>query len=190
MSVLTIERKVLEKNDIIAASNRKLFKSQQIFSVNLVSSPGSGKTSLVEKTIEYCREKIKMGVVEGDIQTDLDAKRVDALDIPVVQIVTHGACHLEAALVRDSLNQLPLSSLELVIIENVGNLVCPAEFDVGEDFKVTILSVAEGDDKPAKYPLMFRESKVLLEGWKADRSKGHIIPQDVHDVRRSAVLAP
>ncbi|MCK4894520.1 MAG: hydrogenase nickel incorporation protein HypB [Calditrichia bacterium] len=162
MSVLTIERKVLEKNDIIADSNRKLFKSQQIFSINLVSSPGSGKTSLVEKTIEYCRDKIKMGVVEGDIQTDLDAKRVDALGIPVVQIVTHGACHLEAALVRDSLNQLPLSSLELVIIENVGNLVCPSGYDLGEDKKVVIVSTTEGDDKPLKYPAMFRNAEVLI----------------------------
>ena len=162
MSVLTIERKVLEKNDIIAASNRELFKSHQLFSVNLVSSPGSGKTSLVEKTIEYCRNKIKMGVVEGDIQTDLDAKRVDALGIPVVQIVTHGACHLEAALVRDSLNQLPLSSLELVIIENVGNLVCPSGYDLGEDKKVVIVSTTEGDDKPLKYPAMFRNAEVII----------------------------
>lgn len=162
MSVLTIERKVLEKNDIIADSNRKLFKSQQIFSINLVSSPGSGKTSLVEKTIEYCRDKLKMGVIEGDIQTDLDAKRVDALGIPVVQIVTHGACHLEAALVRDSLNQLPLSSLELVIIENVGNLVCPSGYDLGEDKKVVIVSTTEGDDKPLKYPAMFRNAEVLI----------------------------
>jgi hydrogenase nickel incorporation protein HypB len=162
VSVLTIERKVLEKNDIIAASNRELFKSHQLFSVNLVSSPGSGKTSLVEKTIEYCRDRIKMGVVEGDIQTDLDAKRVDALGIPVVQIVTHGACHLEAALVRDSLNQLPLSSLELVIIENVGNLVCPSGYDLGEDKKVVIVSTTEGDDKPLKYPAMFRNAEVLI----------------------------
>jgi hydrogenase nickel incorporation protein HypB len=162
VSVLTIERKVLEKNDIIAASNRELFKSHQIFSVNLVSSPGSGKTSLVEKTIEQCRDMIKMGVVEGDIQTDLDAKRVDALGIPVVQIVTHGACHLEAALVRDSLNQLALSKLELVIIENVGNLVCPSGYDLGEDKKVVIVSTTEGDDKPLKYPAMFRNAGVLI----------------------------
>jgi hydrogenase nickel incorporation protein HypB len=103
-----------------------------------------------------------MGVVEGDIQTDLDAKRVDALGIPVVQIVTHGACHLEAALIRDSLNQLPLSSLELVIIENVGNLVCPSGYDLGEDKKVVIVSTTEGDDKPLKYPAMFRNAEVLI----------------------------
>jgi hydrogenase nickel incorporation protein HypB len=162
VSVLTIERKVLEKNDIVAASNRELFKSHQNFSLNLVSSPGSGKTSLVEKTIQHCGNKIKMGVVEGDIQTDLDARRIDALGIPVVQIVTHGACHLEAALVRDSLNQLPLSSLELIIIENVGNLVCPSGYDLGEDKKVVIVSTTEGDDKPLKYPAMFRNAEVLI----------------------------
>ncbi|UCF64168.1 MAG: hydrogenase nickel incorporation protein HypB [bacterium] len=162
MSVLTVERKVLEKNDSIAAVNRELLKSHHIFSINLVSSPGSGKTSIVEKTIEFCRDRIKMAVVEGDIQTDLDAKRVDVLGIPVVQIVTHGACHLEAALVSESIKQLPLSSVELMIIENVGNLVCPSGYDLGEDKKVVIVSTTEGDDKPLKYPAMFRNASVVI----------------------------
>ncbi|OGB64110.1 MAG: hydrogenase accessory protein HypB [Caldithrix sp. RBG_13_44_9] len=162
MAVLTIERKVLEKNDAVAQTNRQLLKSLGIFSLNLVSSPGSGKTSLVEKTIEHCREKIQMAVIEGDVQTDLDARRVDALGIPVVQIVTHGACHLEAALVSDSLKQLDLTGVELLIIENVGNLVCPSGYDLGEDLKVVIVSTTEGDDKPLKYPAMFRNASVLL----------------------------
>ena len=162
MAVLTIERKVLEKNDAVAQTNRQLLKSLGIFSLNLVSSPGSGKTSLVEKTIEHCREKISMAVIEGDVQTDLDARRVDALGIPVVQIVTHGACHLEAALVSDSLKQLDLKGIQLLIIENVGNLVCPSGYDLGEDLKVVIVSTAEGDDKPLKYPAMFRNASVLI----------------------------
>jgi hydrogenase nickel incorporation protein HypB len=162
LAVLTIERKVLEKNDAVAQTNRQLLKSLGIFSLNLVSSPGSGKTSLVEKTIEYCRTKINIAVIEGDVQTDIDARRVDALGIPVVQIVTHGACHLEAALVSDSLKQLDLSRVELLIIENVGNLVCPAGYDLGEDLKAVIVSTTEGDDKPLKYPAMFRNASVLL----------------------------
>jgi hydrogenase nickel incorporation protein HypB len=162
VAVLTIERKVLEKNDAVAQTNRRLLKSRGIFSLNLVSSPGSGKTSLVEKTIEHCRNKINIAVIEGDVQTDIDARRVDALGIPVVQIVTHGACHLEANLVSDSLKQLDLSVVELLIIENVGNLVCPAGYDLGEDHKVVIVSTTEGDDKPLKYPAMFRNASVLL----------------------------
>lgn len=162
MGVLTVERKVLEKNDAVAQTNRQLLKSLGIFTLNLVSSPGSGKTSLVEKTIEYCRDKMKIAVIEGDVQTDLDARRVDVLGVPVVQIVTHGACHLEAALVRDALKQLDLSGIELLIIENVGNLVCPAGYDLGEDGKAVLVSVTEGDDKPLKYPAMFRNASVLL----------------------------
>lgn len=162
MAVLTVERKVLEKNDAVAHTNRQLLKSLGIYSLNLVSSPGSGKTSLVEKTIEYCRDKIKMAIIEGDVQTDLDARRVDSLGVPVVQIVTHGACHLEAMLVRDALKQLDLSAIELLIIENVGNLVCPAGYDLGEDEKVVLVSITEGDDKPLKYPAMFRNASVLF----------------------------
>ncbi len=162
MAVLTIERKVLEKNDAVAQLNRQLLQSLGIFSLNFVSSPGSGKTSLVEKTIEYCRDRIKIAVIEGDVQTDLDARRVDALGVPVVQIVTHGACHLEALLIRDSLARLNLSAIELLIIENVGNLVCPASYDLGEDMKAVLVSITEGDDKPLKYPAMFRQASVMV----------------------------
>ena len=162
MSRLTIERKVLEKNDAIADDLRKSFKGNKIFSINLVSSPGSGKTSLVEKTIANSSAKIKIAVIEGDVQTDLDAQRVEAFDIPVVQIVTNGGCHLEAGLVRDAYKQIDCKAVELLIIENVGNLVCPAGYDLGEDLKVVIVSTTEGDDKPLKYPAMFRNSGVLI----------------------------
>jgi hydrogenase nickel incorporation protein HypB len=162
MSRLTIERKVLEKNDAIANDIRRSLKEKKIFAVNLVSSPGSGKTSLVERTIENSKEKINIAVIEGDVQTDLDAQRVDAFGIPVVQIVTNGSCHLEAGLVRDAYKQINNKDIELLMIENVGNLVCPAGYDLGEDLKVVIVSTTEGDDKPLKYPAMFRNSGALI----------------------------
>lgn len=162
MSRLTIERKVLEKNDSIAAELRESFNENKIFSINLVSSPGSGKTSLVERTIANLKEAAKIAVIEGDVQTDLDAQRVEAFNVPVVQIVTNGACHLEAGLVRDAYRQINAADTEVLIIENVGNLVCPAGYDLGENMKVAIVSTTEGDDKPLKYPAMFRNSSVLI----------------------------
>lgn len=162
MSRLTIERKVLEKNDSIAAELRESFNENKIFSINLVSSPGSGKTSLVERTIANLKEAAKIAVIEGDVQTDLDAQRVEAFNVPVVQIVTNGACHLEAGLVRDAYRRIKAADTEVLIIENVGNLVCPAGYDLGENMKVAIVSTTEGDDKPLKYPAMFRNSSVLI----------------------------
>lgn len=162
MPVITIERKVLEKNDVIANQNREKFKSKNLFVMNFVSSPGSGKTSLVEKTIEFSRGKFKIGVIEGDVQTNLDAERVNKFNVPVVQIVTNGGCHLEANLVRDAYKNLANEDFDVLIIENVGNLVCPSNYDLGEDIKVVILSTTEGDDKPLKYPAMFRNASVLI----------------------------
>jgi len=162
MSVITVERKVLEKNDLIAQKNREAFRQNGTFTINLVSSPGSGKTSIVERTIHHIKDKIKFAVIEGDVQTDLDAQRVDAYGIPVVQIVTQGGCHLEAGLVRDAYNKLEDKKIDALLIENVGNLVCPAGYDLGEDFKVVIVSTTEGDDKPLKYPAMFRNASVLI----------------------------
>ena len=162
MSLITIERKVLEKNDVIAEDIRNKLKQHKIFSFNLVSSPGSGKTSIVEQTIKYLKNKIEIGVIEGDVQTDLDAQRVNQLQIPVAQIVTNGGCHLEAGLVRDALMNLDYTKLKVLIIENVGNLVCPSGYDLGEDLKVVILSTTEGNDKPLKYPSMFRRASVLI----------------------------
>ena len=162
MSVITLERKVLEKNDEVAQQNRALFQERGIFVLNLVSSPGSGKTSLLERTIEYLAGSVRIGVIEGDVQTDIDAQRIARFNIPVVQLVTNGSCHLEAKLVQDALQHFNLNSIELLIIENVGNLVCPANYDLGEALKVVVVSVTEGDDKPLKYPAMFRNASVLI----------------------------
>jgi len=162
MSVITVERKVLEKNDDIARQNRAAFAEHGIFVLNIVSSPGSGKTSILEKTCGALRETMKIAVIEGDVQTDLDAQRVAAYGVQVVQIVTLGGCHLDAGLVRDAMQKINLNQTELLFIENVGNLVCPSGYDLGEAIKVTVLSTAEGDDKPLKYPAMFHNSSVLI----------------------------
>ena len=162
MSVITIERKVLEKNDQIASRNRELFRERGILVLNFVSSPGAGKTSILEKTFQELQGSMKIAVIEGDVQTDLDAQRVARYGVPVVQIVTLGGCHLEAGLVQDALDNLDLNGVDLLFIENVGNLVCPANYDLGEAVKVVILSTTEGDDKPLKYPAMFLNSSVLI----------------------------
>jgi hydrogenase nickel incorporation protein HypB len=162
MSVITIERKVLEKNDQIAERNRQFFKEHGIFVLNLVSSPGAGKTSILEKTFQELRGSMRIAVIEGDVQTDLDAQRVAQYGVPVVQIVTLGGCHLEANLIQDAMKNLDASKMDLLFIENVGNLVCPAGYDLGEHAKIAVLSTTEGDDKPLKYPAMFRNSSVLI----------------------------
>jgi len=162
MSVITVERKVLEKNDAIAQQNRNSLKKKNLFTMNLVSSPGSGKTSLIEKTIHHTKNQFNVAVIEGDVQTSLDAERVAAYGVPVVQIVTQGSCHLEAGLVRDAFGQIEKNDFKVLFIENVGNLVCPAGYDLGEDLKVVIVSTTEGDDKPLKYPAMFRNASALI----------------------------
>ena len=162
MSILTIERKVLEKNDEVAQRNRLFFQERGIFVLNLVSSPGAGKTSILEKTFQQLKDSAGIAVIEGDVQTDLDARRVAHYGVPVVQIVTLGGCHLEAKLVQDAIEKLDLGGIDLLFIENVGNLVCPANYDLGEAVKVVVLSTTEGDDKPLKYPGMFRNSSVLI----------------------------
>jgi hydrogenase nickel incorporation protein HypB len=153
---------ILEANDRIATENKKLFKESGVYVINLMSAPGAGKTSLIEKTIQEISANLKIGVIEGDIAGSDDARRIANLHIPVVQINTGGACHLDANMISEVLDDLPLNNLDLLIIENVGNLVCPAEFKVGENIKVMLLSIAEGDDKPLKYPLMFQESSALI----------------------------
>jgi len=162
MSIVTIERKVLEKNDEIAHQNRQFLSEREILTLNIVSSPGTGKTSILERTLEQLYGRLKVVVIEGDVQTDLDAQRVARYNVPVVQIITHGACHLEAKLVQDALHKMDLTGAEVLIIENVGNLVCPANYDLGESMKVVVLGTTEGDDKPLKYPAMFRNAAVLL----------------------------
>lgn len=159
---VTVVKNILDANERIAAQNRKLFDEKKIYVLNLMSSPGAGKTSLVEKTIGGLRDRFRIAVIEGDIQDTCDADRVAALGIPAVQINTGGACHIDGNMVREALPALDLDRIDLLITENVGNLVCPAEFKIGENAKAMILSTPEGADKPAKYPLMFQESAVMI----------------------------
>lgn len=162
MEIIKIERKILEKNDEIAERNREIFKKYNLLVINMVSSPGAGKTSILENTIKTLKPKYNISVIEGDVQTDLDAVRVAKYEVPVVQIVTNGACHLEAKLVNDAIANLNFDNTDLLFIENVGNLVCPAGYDLGEDLKAVVVSTTEGDDKPLKYPRMFLNSKILI----------------------------
>ena len=159
---IKVLQNILEANDQAAAENRGRLASAGTTALNLISAPGAGKTSLLERVIPLLRERFKVAVLEGDIATTRDGERIGALNVPVIQLLTNGGCHLEAALVGRGLAELPLESLDLVFIENVGNIACPAEFDLGEAAKVGILSVAEGHDKPAKYPLLFHEISALV----------------------------
>lgn len=153
---------ILGKNDRVAAENQAIFAEKGIFVLNLMGSPGSGKTSLLEKTMACLKDKVAMAVIEGDLFTSRDADRIAKHDVPVIQINTIGGCHLDAPMVQQVLPQLDLDQLDLLIVENVGNLVCPAEFAVGEDAKGVVLSITEGDDKPMKYPLIFKESAIAV----------------------------
>lgn len=157
-----VVKKVLDANDRIAEENRKLFDQHKIFVINLMSSPGAGKTSLVEQTIKAIKNQYKIAVIEGDIQDTYDADRISKLKIPVVQINTGGACHIDGNMIREAFPSFDFNKIDLLIVENVGNLVCPAEFKIGENIKIMLLSTPEGADKPAKYPLMFQESAALL----------------------------
>ena len=159
---IKVMKNILGENDKIAEENRKLFAEKNILVMNLMGSPGSGKTSLLEKTLEKLSDKIKIAVIEGDLFTAKDAARIENFGVDVVQINTSGGCHLDAQMVKRAAESLNLDEINLLIVENVGNLVCPAEFDVGENFKAVVLSIAEGDDKPLKYPLIFKESAITL----------------------------
>ena len=157
-----VVRNILEANERLAADNRRVFREAGLLVINLMSGPGAGKTSLLERTIDALRHELRIGVIEGDIQSSYDAERIAKKGVQAVQLNTGGACHLDGNMIKSSLDALDLEALDLLVVENVGNLVCPAEFNVGEDIKAMILSVPEGDDKPLKYPLMFKESRVLL----------------------------
>ncbi|KAF0233929.1 MAG: hydrogenase nickel incorporation protein [Desulfovibrionaceae bacterium] len=159
---VSVIRNVLEANDRLAQELKDLFAQRGILALNLMSSPGAGKTSLLERTLRDLGGEFKMAVIEGDLQTDNDARRVAATGAQAVQINTEGGCHLNSSMILEALKQIDLDGLDILFIENVGNLVCPAEFDLGEDSKVTLLSVTEGDDKPEKYPLMFNLSEVSV----------------------------
>ena len=153
---------ILAANDAVAAANRRRCDEAGVLVINLMSSPGSGKTTLLERTVRALGGRLRVGVIEGDIATSRDAERLAALGIPVVQINTGSACHLDAPMVGATLARFTLPELDVLFVENVGNLVCPAEFDIGEHHKVMVLSVAEGDEKPLKYPAMFRVCSALL----------------------------
>jgi len=153
---------ILDENDRVAAHNREHFDQYGVLALNLMSSPGAGKTSLLEATIRALGGKLRLAVIEGDLATENDADRIRACGVPAVQITTGNACHLDAQMVHDAVHGLPLAGLDVLFIENVGNLVCPASFDLGQHRNVTLLSVPEGDDKPAKYPVMFRAADLSL----------------------------
>jgi hydrogenase nickel incorporation protein HypB len=161
-----VQENVLDANDTLARANRDLFDRAGTYTINMMSSPGAGKTALLERTLERLRNRLRLGVLEGDVQTTLDADRLARFHIPLVQVNTDpgfgGECHLDANMVRSGLGELPLDDIDILIIENVGNLVCPAEFRVGEDVRVMVYSVTEGEEKPLKYPLMFRSADLVL----------------------------
>lgn len=156
------EDKILSKNQQIADELRNMFNEKKILVVNFVSSPGSGKTSILEKILPFLRKKFNIAVIEGDLETENDAERIRKTGISAYQITTHGACHLEAFSIKKALENFDLDNLDLIVIENVGNLVCPSSFDLGEDFKIVVISTPEGEDKPAKYPSMIHVSSVLI----------------------------
>ena len=178
-----IEQNLLARNDQQAVINRATFAGLGVFALNLVSSPGSGKTTLLVKTIEQLAGRVPVAVIEGDQQTDLDAQRIRATGAPALQINTGKGCHLDARMVAAALPELPLPRGGLLMIENVGNLVCPAAFDLGEAHKVVIFSVTEGEDKPLKYPDMFRAADVML------LNKCDLLPHLDFDVERAEACA-
>ena len=191
MAEVKILKNILDENQHQAGDNRLLFSSRGLLVLNLIASPGAGKTTLLERTVEKLKGRLRFAVIEGDITGDYDARRLAALEVPVVQINTEGGCHLDAGAVGRAARGLPLEQADVLAIENVGNLVCPAEFDLGETLKVVILSSPEGDDKPAKYPLIFSEAGAvvfsksdLLSAVNFDRQKARA------DVRRINPDAP
>ncbi len=159
---VSVLRGLLAENDRTASHNRQHFDKHGVLAINLMSSPGAGKTALLEATIDALGKDLALAVIEGDLETENDAERIRRRGVKAVQITTGSACHLDAHMVHDALHQLDLAGLDIVFIENVGNLVCPASFDLGQHHNVTLLSVPEGDDKPAKYPVMFRAADLVL----------------------------
>lgn len=159
---IDINQRILSAHEAKTAQNKQLLASKRIVTINLMGSPGAGKTSLLEGVMALLRPDLRVAVIEGDLFTTKDAERVAALGIPAVQINTRGACHLDGSMMEGALSQLDLAETDLLIIENIGNLVCPAEFDLGEDFRLCLLSVTEGEDKISKYPLMFKDANAVV----------------------------
>ena len=162
VKILTIKEDILEANDAKSRANAEFLEKKGIMMVNIMSSPGAGKTTVILKTIEDMKDKIRMGVIEGDVASSVDADKINEQSVPVVQINTAGGCHLDANQIKHGLDNLPLDDIDLLLVENVGNLICTAEFTLGEQKRVMILSLPEGHDKPYKYPLMFTEVEVVL----------------------------
>ncbi|MCK5800149.1 MAG: hydrogenase nickel incorporation protein HypB [Deltaproteobacteria bacterium] len=162
MHEIHVGNDLLQENDLAAQDNRQFFIDRGVYVLNLMSGPGAGKTSLLERTVAALKDKYRIAVIEGDVQTNEDADRIARHGVPAIQINTGSACHLDARMVKKRLDSFDFEALDLLIIENVGNLVCPAEFDLGEHDKVMVLSVTEGHDKPKKYPLMFHVVKAML----------------------------
>jgi hydrogenase nickel incorporation protein HypB len=160
--LVDVVQDLLAANNRTASHNREHFDKRGVLAINLMSSPGAGKTALLEATILALRDRYRIAVIEGDLETDNDAQRIRAHGVPALQITTGTACHLDASLVHNALHEMPLAGIDLLFIENVGNLVCPAGFDLGQHRNVTLLSVTEGDDKPAKYPVIFRASDLVI----------------------------
>ena len=159
---ISVQTSVLNANQQTAAANRELFAGEGLLVMNLMSAPGAGKTTLLEATIKSLRGQFRVAVIEGDLQTDLDAQRIQALGVRAHQITTGTVCHLDARMVARALDKFPVNDLDLLVIENVGNLICPASFDLGEGLRVVVCSVAEGSEKPKKYPVMFNKAQVVL----------------------------
>ena len=186
--VIEVERKILEANDHQARHNRETLDGEGIYGINLMSSPGAGNTTLLEKTIELLDSKLALGVIEGDLETERDAERIRARGIPVHQVTTGQTCHLDASMLHEAMHNIPLETIDLLFVENVGNLVCSAAFELGTHFNVVLLSVTEGDDKPAKYPTVFKKADLLL------LTKTDLLPHTDFDVtkatREAQVLNP
>lgn len=180
---VTVSRPLLESNEAIAAGLAETFRKARVLVLNMISSPGAGKTTLLERTLTDLGTELRFGVIEGDLQTDNDARRVATTGAKVWQINTNGGCHLDARQIRDALTHFDLEELDILIIENVGNLVCPVEFYCGEDAKIAVLSVPEGDDKPEKYPLLFNLAKAMI------LNKTDLLPYLDFDVERAVRFA-
>jgi len=180
---INVGKKILSANEEYAAQNRGIFIQKKLLCLNMISSPGSGKTTTLVRTITQLGDKLKIGVIEGDIQTDHDAEQIRKTGAPAIQINTEGSCHLSAAQVNNALESLALDELEVVVIENVGNLVCPSAFELGETAKVALLSVAEGDDKPLKYPAIFAKAKAVVIN-KIDMIEAGVVDFDIEKVKK------
>lgn len=162
MKIINVTTNILKRNEEMLVENKQLLREHNIFMLNLMSGPGAGKTTFLEKLLLYLKKDFAVAVIEGDLYTDKDAARIEQIGVSVIQINTQGACHLDAGMIGNALQHLSLEKLDVIIIENVGNLVCPAEFEVGENLKIMIMSVTEGNDKPLKYPLMYEKSSAVI----------------------------